>query len=113
MAFNNDVGVASNGDVGVVSKGGSPGRDKVIEDRLEVLQSKSSLKWRLGFSLLALSVGAFFGITAVMYPRRMVNGLVFNRLTNTLSISTHNPIGGIHQSQVRHICVLHGNFCIH
>ena len=81
--------------------------DKVIEERLEVLQSLSSLKWRLGFSLLALSVGAFFGITAVMYPRRMVNGLVFNKQTNTLSISTHNPIGGIHQSQVRtYMCCL-------
>lgn len=71
-----------------------------IEERVWVLQSKSSLKWRVSFSLLALSVGAFFGVTALMYPRRMVNRLEFNRLNNLITISTHTPVGGIQHTQV-------------
>ncbi len=78
-----------------------------LEDhRIQVLQSKSTLKWRVGFSLLALSIGAFFGLTAVMYPRRIVNRLIFNSQTNMLSLSTNTPLGGIHLSKVMNAYII-------
>ena len=81
-------------------------KDKVMMEHLETLQSKSSLKWRVTFSLLALSMGAFFGLTALMYPRRMVNRLTFNSKNNMLTISTSTPTGGLRHSEVHRMIII-------
>lgn len=57
----------------------------------------SSLRWRLGISLLALSLGVFFGVTACMYPLRVVQTLHYVRGGGLVRITTYTPLRGTRQ----------------
>lgn len=54
----------------------------------------SSLRWRLGMSLLALGLGVLFGVTACMYPLRVVQTLHYVRRGGLVHITTYTPFRG-------------------
>ena len=60
----------------------------------------SSLKWRLALSLLSLSAGVFFAVTACMYPLRIVNRLYFIKPTNAARIHTYTPLGSVRTVEI-------------
>ncbi len=53
----------------------------------------TSLKWRLGLSLLAFGAGVLFTATACMYPLRMINRIYFKKSTAAALIHTYTPLG--------------------
>lgn len=59
----------------------------------------SSLKWRLALSLLSLSAGLFFAVTASMYPLRVVSKLHYLQPSSTISITTFTPLGLLREIQ--------------
>ena len=65
--------------------------DSVLEDEQKG-SWYTSLKWRMTFSLLALSAGIFFGITACMYPLRVVQKLCFLK-PSSVCLTTYTPMG--------------------
>lgn len=66
-----------------------------------ILQSKAkSIKWRVGLSLLAMTVGTFFTFTALMYPLRTVHRILFYRGRQSMELTTYTPLGGLHKTEV-------------
>ena len=65
-----------------------------------------SSKWRLSLSLLSLSVGALFTMTAYIYPLRMVRTLTYIRPTQALRVVTYTPWGSTRQLEVPLVDVL-------
>jgi hypothetical protein len=65
-----------------------------------IMSKSSSLKWRAGVSLMALSVGTIFTFTAVMYPLRTVSRASFNPSKSTIELSTYTPLGGLRIKEV-------------
>ena len=66
-----------------------------VDSQIEEKQKGSwytSLKWRVSFSLLALGAGIFFGITACMYPLRVVRQLFFLK-PSSVCLITYTPTG--------------------
>lgn len=59
----------------------------------------TSLKWRISFSLIALGAGIFFGITACMYPLRVVQKLHFLK-PSSVGLITYTPTGSTRSLEV-------------
>lgn len=53
----------------------------------------SSLKWRVGLSAVALSVGTFFTMTSLMHPQRSVHQLLYLPKRELVRIGTYTPLG--------------------
>ena len=51
----------------------------------------TSLRWRLGISLLALGMGVFFATTACMYPLRVVQRIYYVRGVRSVVVTTYTP----------------------
>ena len=78
-----------------------------------IIQSKAkSLKWRVGLSLFAMSVGTFFTFTALMYPLRTVHRILFYRGRQSVELTTYTPLGGLYKTEVGshnfHNCTITG-----
>lgn len=73
---------------------------KAIIDFKQQQNKKSSLKWRVGLSSVSLCVGTLFTYTALMYPLRTVNKMVFNMNRSTIEISTYTPFGRTYVKEV-------------
>ena len=60
----------------------------------------TSSKWRIAMSLLSLSAGVFFAITANMYPLRCIHRLYFIQRSSAAQIHTYTPLGSVRKLQV-------------
>ena len=79
----------------------SPSQNTAKGALLESIKEKaSSLKWRLGISLLALTCGGVFAYTSVLYPLRTINKLIYSYSKQSLEITTYTPFGGLASREV-------------
>ena len=62
--------------------------------------NSSSFKWRVGLSAVSLLVSTLFAYTAMVYPLRTVNKMVFNIRRSTIELSTYTPFGKVHTKEV-------------
>ena len=53
----------------------------------------SSIKWSMGLSAAALSVGSFFTATALMYPQRIVRQMSYLPKKEVVKIGVFTPFG--------------------
>ena len=60
----------------------------------------TSSKWRIAMSLLSLSAGVFFAVTANMYPLRCIHRLYFIQRSSAAQIHTYTPLGSVRKLQV-------------
>lgn len=68
---------------------------------MKILKEKSmSLKWRVGLSLLAMSLGTFFAFTSFLYPKRTVHKMMYNASRQSVQLTTYTPSGGLHTKEV-------------
>ena len=69
--------------------------DVVEQEKKQSLAASvlSSYKLRILVSLLSLSAGVFFAVSACMYPLRVVHKLIYIRPTQAVQLVTYTPLG--------------------